>query len=222
MENMKISENKRKVIMKVFRFLPFYLFAFLPLNLAAQNFLDRLQTKVEGQGTITVHQDSAINRLVLDPQSTVTPTTTTTPTATTSTTTTTTTTSTTTTTPSSTTTSTTTTGTTTPAGTVTTTPTETTTTPTTGTRTRRTIDGYKVQAFAGGNTREDRKKAERTASSIRAQFPNVAVSAHFYSPRWVCRVGNYRTREEAQHMLSALKNLGYSQAHIVRTKVSVY
>ena len=222
MENMKISENKRKVIMKVFRFLPFYLFAFLPLNLTAQTFLDRLQTKVEGQGTVTVHQDSAINRLVLDPQSTVTPTTTTTPTATTSTTTTTTTTGTTTTTPTTASTSTTTTGTTTPAGTVTTTPTETATTPTTGTRTRRTIDGYKVQAFAGGNTREDRKKAERTASSIRAQFPNVAVSAHFYSPRWVCRVGNYRTREEAQHMLSALKNLGYSQAHIVRTKVSVY
>ena len=218
MENMKISENKRKVIMKVFRFLPFYLFAFLPLNLTAQTFLDRLQTKVEGQGTVTVHQDSAINRLVLDPQSTVTPTTTTTPTSTTSTTTTTTPTSTTTTTPSTTTTGTTTTGTITGTGT----PTETVTTPTTGIRTRRTIDGYKVQAFAGGNTREDRKKAERTASSIRAQFPNVAVSAHFYSPRWVCRVGNYRTREEAQHMLSALKNLGYSQAHIVRTKVTVY
>ena len=208
---MSTNGQKHQFIKKVLWFLPFYLFAFLPLNLAAQTFLDRLQTKVEGQGTVTVHQDSAINRLVLDPQSTVTPTTTTTPTSTT------------TTTPSTTTTSTTTTGTTT-TGTITGTgtPTETVTTPTTGTRTRRTIDGYKVQAFAGGNTREDRKKAERTASSIRAQFPNVAVSAHFYSPRWVCRVGNYRTREEAQHMLSALKNLGYSQAHIVRTKVTVY
>ena len=210
---MSTNGQKHQFIKKVLWFLPFYLFAFLPLNLAAQTFLDRLQTKVEGQGTVTVHQDSAINRLVLDPQSTVTPTTTTTTTPT----------STTTTTPSSTTTSTTTTGTTT-TGTITGTgtPTETVTTPTTGIRTRRTIDGYKVQAFAGGNTREDRKKAERTASSIRAQFPNVAVSAHFYSPRWVCRVGNYRTREEAQHMLSALKNLGYSQAHIVRTKVTVY
>ena len=200
MENMKFSENKQKNIMKVFRFLPFYLFTFLPLSASAQTFLDRLQTKVEGQGTVTVHQDSAINQLVLDPQSTVdhsttTPTTTTASTGTTPTQTTPTT------------------------GTGTT---ETVTTPTTTTRTRRTIDGYKVQAFAGGNTREDRKKAERTASNIRAQFPNVSVSAHFYSPRWVCRVGNYRTREEAQHMLSALKNLGYSQAHIVKTRVTVY
>jgi hypothetical protein len=210
MENMKISENKQKNIMKVFRFLPFYLFTFLPLSASAQTFLDRLQTKVEGQGTVTVHQDSAINQLVLDPQSTVDHSTTT-PTTTPSTgTTPTTTTASTGTTPTSTTPTT---------GTGTT---ETVTTPTTTTRTRRTIDGYKVQAFAGGNTREDRKKAERTASNIRAQFPNVSVSAHFYSPRWVCRVGNYRTREEAQHMLSALKNLGYSQAHIVKTRVTVY
>ena len=208
---MSTNGQKHQFIKKVKWFLPFYLFTFLPLNLVAQTFLDRLQTKVEGQGTVTVHQDSAINRLVLDPQSTVDHATTTTPaTGTTPTTTTSTTMSTTT-------------GTgTTPTGTVTTTPTETATTPTTGTRTRRTIDGYKVQAFAGGNTREDRKKAERTANNIRAQFPNVAVSAHFYSPRWVCRVGNYRTREEAQHMLTALKNLGYSQAHIVKTRVTVY
>ena len=207
---MDTNSKKHQFSKKVLWFLPFYLFTFLPFNLTAQTFLDRLQTKVEGQGTVTVHQDSAINQLVLDPQSTVDHSTTT-PTTTPSTgTTPTTTTASTGTTPTSTTPTT---------GTGTT---ETVTTPTTTTRTRRTIDGYKVQAFAGGNTREDRKKAERTANNIRAQFPNVSVSAHFYSPRWVCRVGNYRTREEAQHMLSALKNLGYSQAHIVKTRVTVY
>ena len=205
---MDTNSKKHQFSKKVLWFLPFYLFTFLPFNLTAQTFLDRLQTKVEGQGTVTVHQDSAINQLVLDPQSTVDHSTTT-PTTTPSTGTT----------PTTTTASTGTTPTQTTPGTGTT---ETVTTPTTTTRTRRTIDGYKVQAFAGGNTREDRKKAERTANNIRAQFPNVSVSAHFYSPRWVCRVGNYRTREEAQHMLSALKNLGYSQAHIVKTRVTVY
>ena len=203
---MDTNSKKHQFSKKVLWFLPFYLFTFLPLSASAQTFLDRLQTKVEGQGTVTVHQDSAINQLVLDPQSTVDHSTTT-PTTSTGTTPTTTTAST---------------GTTPTQTTPTTGTTETGTTPTTTTRTRRTIDGYKVQAFAGGNTREDRKKAERTAINIRAQFPNVSVSAHFYSPRWVCRVGNYRTREEAQHMLSALKNLGYSQAHIVKTRVTVY
>ncbi len=196
---MKISENKQMDIMKVFRFLPFYLFTFLPLSASAQTFLDRLQTKVEGQGTVTVHQDSAINQLVLDPQSTVKPedrkpTQTTTPTRQNHT----------------------------AANDSTRTTPATTPATTTTVRTRRVIDGYKVQAFAGGNSREDRKKAERVANEIRTQLPNVAVSAHFYSPRWVCRVGNYRTREEARQMLSTLKGMGYSQALIVRTKVTIY
>ena len=198
---MSTNGQKHQFIKKVLWFLPFYLFTFLPLNLVAQTFLDRLQKPVDGQGTVTVHQDTAINRIVLDPQSTVKPedrkpTTTTANTATT-----------------------TTTGTTTTSTETTTT---TTTPTTTTTRTRHTINGYKVQAFAGGNSREDRKKAERIASEIRAQLPNVSVSAHFYSPRWVCRVGNYRTREEAQQMLTTLKNMGYSQALIVKSKVSVY
>ena len=201
---MSTNGQKHQFIKKVLWFLPFYLFTFLPLNLVAQTFLDRLQKPVDGQGTVTVHQDTAINRIVLDPQSTVKPedrkpTTTTSNTASTATTTTT--------------------GTTTTSTETTTT---TTTPTTTTTRTRHTINGYKVQAFAGGNSREDRKKAERIASEIRAQLPNVSVSAHFYSPRWVCRVGNYRTREEAQQMLTTLKNMGYSQALIVKSKVSVY
>ena len=201
---MSTNGQKHQFIKKVLWFLPFYLFTFLPLNLVAQTFLDRLQKPVDGQGTVTVHQDTAINRIVLDPQSTVKPedrkaTTTTSNTASTATTTTT--------------------GTTTTSTETTTT---TTTPTTTTTRTRHTINGYKVQAFAGSNSREDRKKAERIASEIRAQLPNVSVSAHFYSPRWVCRVGNYRTREEAQQMLTTLKNMGYSQALIVKSKVSVY
>jgi len=81
--------------------------------------------------------------------------------------------------------------------------------------------GYRVQAFAGGNSRADRQKAERTGNSIRAQFPNVAVYVHFYSPRWICRVGNYRTYEEAHQMLVSLRNMGYTEATIVKGKISV-
>ena len=83
------------------------------------------------------------------------------------------------------------------------------------------VNGYRVQAFAGGNSRADRQKAERTGNSIRAQFPNVAVYVHFYSPRWICRVGNYRTYEEAHQMLVSLRNMGYTEATIVKGKISV-
>lgn len=83
------------------------------------------------------------------------------------------------------------------------------------------INGYRVQAFAGGNSRTDRQKAEQIGNNIKAQYPNVPVYVHFYSPRWICRVGNYRTYEEAHQMLSSLRKLGYSQATIVKGKITV-
>ncbi|MBS5614010.1 MAG: SPOR domain-containing protein, partial [Prevotella buccalis] len=47
------------------------------------------------------------------------------------------------------------------------------------------------------------------------------VYVHFYSPRWICRVGNYRSYEEAAHILKQVKGLGYKQASIVRGKITV-
>jgi hypothetical protein len=83
------------------------------------------------------------------------------------------------------------------------------------------VAGYRVQAFAGGNSRADRIKAEQTGNNIKAQFADVPVYVHFYSPRWICRVGNYRTYEEAHQMLVSLRKLGYSQATIVKGKITV-
>ncbi len=83
------------------------------------------------------------------------------------------------------------------------------------------VNGYRVQAFAGGNSRKDRIKAEQTGSDIKMLFADVPVYVHFYSPRWICRVGNYRTYEEAHQMLVKLRNLGYSQASIVKGKITV-
>ncbi len=81
--------------------------------------------------------------------------------------------------------------------------------------------GFRVQAFAGGNSRKDRQKAERTGNELRALFPNEQVYTHFYAPRWICRIGNYRTYEEAHQMLQEVKKLGYTSATIVKGKISV-
>ena len=83
------------------------------------------------------------------------------------------------------------------------------------------VTGYRVQAFAGGNQRKDRVKAEQTAANIKAHFPDEPVYTHFYSPRWICRVGNYRTYEEAHEMLTAIRKLGYTSAVIVKGKITV-
>lgn len=83
------------------------------------------------------------------------------------------------------------------------------------------VSGYRVQAFAGGNSRKDRIQAEQVGNNIKSHFSNVPVYVHFYSPRWICRVGNYRTYEEAHQMLVQLRNLGYNQASIVKGKITV-
>jgi hypothetical protein len=83
------------------------------------------------------------------------------------------------------------------------------------------INGYRVQVYAGGNSRDARIKAERIGREINSLFPGESVYVHFYSPRWICRMGNYRTYEEAHQRLRAVKNLGYSSAIIVKGKITV-
>lgn len=84
------------------------------------------------------------------------------------------------------------------------------------------VNGYRVQVFAGGNSRNDRIKAERIGSEIRSLFPGEPVYVHFYSPRWICRMGNYRSYEEAYEILSRVKNLGYQSAIVVKGKITVH
>jgi len=174
----------------------------------AQTFIDRLQKKTAGQGSVTVTQDAEITNLVngLKTATAAAKKTNTTP------------------------------NTATEKNTAgksateksTTSPTESGTNAATGSETTdrivtrsRKVTGYRVQAFAGGNTRQDRQNAERTGNRIKAAFPNEAIYVHFYSPRWICRVGNYKTYEEAHRMLQAIQELGYKQASIVRGKIIV-
>lgn len=83
------------------------------------------------------------------------------------------------------------------------------------------VNGYRVQAFAGGNTRRDRQKAEQIGNDIKFKFPEEPIYVHFYSPRWICRVGNYRSYEEAHRMLLEIRKMGYKQASIVKGKISI-
>ena len=185
----------------------------IPMGAGAQTFTQRLQKQpTAGQGSVTIHQSDSIDKLVnstvLTPRTTST-TSTTSPTGKTSTTS-----------PTSTTSKTSTTST-----TSTSSPTNTTVVvPDTMPKMIRNghkVVGYRVQAFAGGNSRKDRQKAEQVRNSIKSHYPNVPVYVHFYSPRWICRVGNYRTYEEAHQMLVSLRDLGFDQATIVKGKITV-
>ena len=181
----------------------------IPMGAGAQTFTQRLQKTVAGQGSVTIHQSDSIDKLVnsamltTKSSSTTATTTPTTPKPAT---------------PS------------TPSKTAPNSPSSPTNTTSTTVipdtvpkmiRNGHKITGYRVQAFAGGNSRKDRQKAEQTRNSIKSHYPNVPVYVHFYSPRWICRVGNYRTYEEAHQMLVSLRNLGFDQATIVKGKITV-
>ena len=167
----------------------------IPMGAGAQTFTQRLQKQpTAGQGSVTIHQSDSIDKLVNSTVLTPRTTSTTSKTSTTST-------------------------------TSTSSPTNTTVVvPDTMPKMIRNghkVVGYRVQAFAGGNSRKDRQKAEQVRNSIKSHYPNVPVYVHFYSPRWICRVGNYRTYEEAHQMLVSLRDLGFDQATIVKGKITV-
>ena len=87
-------------------------------------------------------------------------------------------------------------------------------------RTRR-VMGYKIQAFSGSDSRRDRQQAEQVKSELRVLFPGEEVTVHYNDPRWLCRMGNYATRAEAQEALAEVRRMGFPSATIVRDRVKV-
>lgn len=83
------------------------------------------------------------------------------------------------------------------------------------------VNGYRVQVFAGGNSRTDKTKAQQAGNKVKAAFPDIPVYVHFYSPRWICRMGNFRSYQEANAVLTQVRKMGYKQACIVSGKISV-
>jgi hypothetical protein len=57
---------------------------------------------------------------------------------------------------------------------------------------------------------------------VKSLFMDLSVYTHFSSPHWVCRVGDFRTYEEANEVFRQLKETGrFREAVIVRSKVNV-
>ena len=65
--------------------------------------------------------------------------------------------------------------------------------------------GYRIQIYAGGNTRYAKEEALKAAQYIRGKYPDIPVYTEFVAPRWVCRVGDYKTIEEADQAMRILK-----------------
>ena len=67
------------------------------------------------------------------------------------------------------------------------------------------IAGFRIQVFAGNNTRQAKEEAQKVAEYVKTNFPEIPVYTEFIAPRWVCRVGDYKTIEEADQVMRMLK-----------------
>ena len=82
--------------------------------------------------------------------------------------------------------------------------------------------GYRVQVYAGNNSRIARQEANEVADEIKLSFPELSVYAFFLPPRWLCRVGDYRSIEEADAAMRRLKATGkFKEVSIVREQINI-
>lgn len=83
--------------------------------------------------------------------------------------------------------------------------------------------GYRVQVYAGSNTRDSKREAENIAARVRNLFPELRVYTFFNPPRWICRVGDFRSIEEANAMMRKLKSTGqFREVSIVREQITIH
>lgn len=84
--------------------------------------------------------------------------------------------------------------------------------------------GFKIQAFAGNNQRNSKNEAYYKQRLINSSYPDQETVVLFDAPFWRLRVGNFKTREEAQEVLNNMKrtfpNFG-KEMYIVMDEVKI-
>jgi hypothetical protein len=85
------------------------------------------------------------------------------------------------------------------------------------------VSGYRVQVYAGNNSRQAREEAAHLASGVRELFPSVEVYTYFDLPHWVCRVGDFPTIEEADNMMRKIKNTMYlKEVFLIKEQINIH
>ena len=73
--------------------------------------------------------------------------------------------------------------------------------------------GYRVQVYAGNNSRVARNEANNVATKVKEEFPDMPVYAYFQPPRWL---------EEADAAMRRLKATGvFKEVSIVREQINI-
>ena len=84
------------------------------------------------------------------------------------------------------------------------------------------VKGYRVQIYSGDDSRAARQRANALATEFKGYFPDIPAYTHFYSPHWTCRVGDFRTYEEANACLNQIRRTNsFKAAAIIKCTVRV-
>ena len=82
--------------------------------------------------------------------------------------------------------------------------------------------GFRVQVYAGNNSHVARTEANAIGEKIKEDFPEIPVYTYFQSPRWQCRVGDFKSMEEAYATIRKLKESGkFKEVAIVREQINI-
>lgn len=85
------------------------------------------------------------------------------------------------------------------------------------------VDGFRVQVYYGGNNHKSKLQAQRMAERAKIWFEEQPVYTSFASPHWICRVGDFQSREEAMELLNTMRESGrFPMAVIVKSRVNVF
>lgn len=64
---------------------------------------------------------------------------------------------------------------------------------------------YRVQVYSGNNQRQSKQEVRTMEAQIKRAFPKVGVEPDYQAPFWKLYVGYFQTKEEAIYMLERLR-----------------
>ncbi len=82
--------------------------------------------------------------------------------------------------------------------------------------------GYRIQVYAGNNTRAAKNAAHAVGARVKQLFPELPVYTTFNPPRWLCRAGDFSTIEEADAVMRQMRAVGdFKAVSIVREQINI-
>lgn len=85
--------------------------------------------------------------------------------------------------------------------------------------------GYRVQVFDDNNVRTAKAHAQERKQMIQSRFPEFQAYVTFNSPYWRVKVGDFRTRSEAEAAMGAIRSAFPSigaQLRVVRDRINTH